>query len=568
MRRPDDSVATVADLQREVDVVEVVAEQHREPADLVERGGLHERARCSDAGALALHDEQAARPEFVAVEAEHGVVRVAVVVHVAGVLQPPVGEEQLRADHGDVVLGGGDGDHRLQEVGRDHLDVVVEQQQVGAGGVSGTEVHLLREVERPVVPHDLQAVTGHPLQGAHDVRRSDIVGDHHELEIRVRRQLDEAAHAVDHEASLHAPHPSRRAARRDDHRHQRGRLRQMAPGAVHARHGAMLDRGGDADAVAVRLDRTPAAVVGVGLRLGVASDRRRQHPPVVEDPRDVMNTAGALGHAQEQVVVLRTLEAGVEATDFVDERAPGDGQMARVHLRTEALGRPVGLVERRDQLTPGREVVLVGVAVVDLRVIVEDGGHRGERVAHDEVVVVEEGDELAGRHGEGVVRGGDDPAVLVTGDDAEATVGGAVLVEHRTYVRLRRAVVDEAVLPVGERLRADRVEAGAQHRFGRVVHRRDDREERHGGGGRVVGERTDQAAAGHRPDAGDRHTLRRKSFALRSGEIARRFRYRLWRVVRTSCDSRASTRPRRVPADSSAPIAASRAAHSSVRSLT
>ena len=76
------------------------------------------------------------------------------------------------------------------------------------------------------------------------------------------------------------------------------------------------------------------------------------------------------------------------------------------------------------------------------------------------VVVVEQGDELAPGHRQGVVGGGDDAAVRTAVLQPDPRVAALSGLELRPYVRVARGVVDEAQLPVAEALALDR----AQHR--------------------------------------------------------------------------------------------------------
>ena len=197
---------------------------------------------------------------------------------------------------------------------------------------------------------------------------------------------------------------------------------------------------------------------------------------MVVDPSDVLDLAGPLGHAQDEVPVLGTVVAGSEAAHLLDERPAGHAEVARVHLRAEPLGRPVWLQEGvvADALLV--DLVLVRVEVVDLGVGADGQVDRFEGTGVELVVVVEEGHELAGGHVEGVVRGGDDPAGLGAVPDLDAFVAGRRLLEHGPYVRLGGAVVDDAELPVRVRLVDDGPDGGAQHVRVWVVDGRDDGE--------------------------------------------------------------------------------------------
>ena len=81
----------------------------------------------------------------------------------------------------------------------------------------------------------------------------------------------------------------------------------------------LLDGGIDPEADEVLLDCSAAGLTGVRLGIGVAGGRPWRDAPVVQHRRDVVNRAGTFGDAQDQVVVLRPVEAVAEATDLGDQ---------------------------------------------------------------------------------------------------------------------------------------------------------------------------------------------------------------------------------------------------------
>ena len=186
---------------------------------------------------------------------------------------------------------------------------------------------------------------------------------------------------------------------------------------------------------------------------------------------------------QHQVPVLGALELGVEAADLLDQRAAQDAEVAGVHLRAHPLRRPVGLEEgaasggRRGRSCPrrcrrSRPRGLPSMAAATW----------SERVGMELVVVVEQGDELAAGHRQGVVGGGDDAAVLVAALDPDPRVGAPPPARASRARAAAGAVVDQAQLPVGEALALGPSRASLEHAGRRVVDRREDREARHGHG--------------------------------------------------------------------------------------
>ena len=107
--------------------------------------------------------------------------------------------------------------------------------------------------------------------------------------------------------------------------------------------------------------------------------------------------ASQLGHLQHQVPVLGALEAGIEATDLVDQRASQNAQVTGVHLRPHPLRRPVRLEEGAGVEAAFVDLVLVGVDVVGVRGGVDRLADLGECVGMEQIVVVEEDDEIAPR---------------------------------------------------------------------------------------------------------------------------------------------------------------------------
>ena len=190
--------------------------------------------------------------------------------------------------------------------------------------------------------------------------------------------------------------------------------------------GVALDPRLQADAVAVRLHRPLARLEGPRLRrLAAARGRGLEHAPVVEDPRHVDDRARPLGHLQDQVPVLGALELGVEAADLLDQRAAQDAEVAGVHLRPHPLRRPVGLEEGPGVVAGGGRSCLRRCRRSRPRGWRRSPRRQREGVGMERVVVVEQGEELARGHRQGVVGGGDDAAVLGPALDPDARVARA-----------------------------------------------------------------------------------------------------------------------------------------------
>ena len=249
----------------------------------------------------------------------------------------------------------------------------------------------------------------------------------------------------------------------------------------------------DADPVEVALHRADAGLPGPRLGVGVARGRARHLAPVVEDVVDVLDVPGLLGDAEHQVVVLRPVVAVAEAADLLDQAAPDHREVRGVHVVAQPLGREVGLVVRRVRLAVHRHVVLVAVAVVEVRDAVDLLRHHAQRAGLEDVVVVEQGHEVAARPAQRVAGRRDDAAVLLALVHPDPRVGRGELGQAGPHPVAGGAVVDEDPLPVGPLLREHRGDGVLERVPRRVVDRGEDGEPRgprgrlSGGGGRVVG---------------------------------------------------------------------------------
>ena len=142
----------------------------------------------------------------------------------AGVLQRSVFEQQLGADGADS--GPTCFEHPGQPVGRDHLGVVVQQQQVLPRRVRGTQVDDRREVEGVLVVDQAHLGTerlqGIRHRGRHLPSRDD---DHLEVDVRGRQ---DGTDGVDDERARRAADGAGRADARHDRADQCHRGRRLA----------------------------------------------------------------------------------------------------------------------------------------------------------------------------------------------------------------------------------------------------------------------------------------------------------------------------------------------------
>ena len=214
----DDALARLTHLVAEVDVVEVGRKGLREASDLDERVATHRRAGGGHAAGLAIDDEGAERPVGVARQVPVGVQVVASGVGVPGVLDGGVAEVEPGAGESDVRLVERR-DQLLEPSLRDHLDVVVEEDQSLAGRPQAPDVHLLAVVEGAGEPLEGQLVAGHLPQLGQHLRRRGVVVDHDDLEVVVRGPVQERPHGFHHHHASRAPDEVGLPDGRDDDRH-------------------------------------------------------------------------------------------------------------------------------------------------------------------------------------------------------------------------------------------------------------------------------------------------------------------------------------------------------------
>ena len=192
----------------------------------------------------------------------------------------------------------------------------------------------------------------------------------------------------------------------------------------------------------------------------------------------MVDVARLLGDTQNQVVILAAFEAGTEPTNLVDQRATQHRKVCAVVLAAKALRRPVGLVERSDNLTRWREMRFVAIRVVDVGMHAEHFDEAGQRYFVEQIVMVEQRNEVASGHRQRIGRGSDDATVLAAMHHLDALVRSGGGVEQRSDYWIGRAIVNEAQFPVVEGLRNDRIDHRQQHIVRWVVHRREHREQR------------------------------------------------------------------------------------------
>ena len=244
----------------------------------------------------------------------------------------------------------------------------------------------------------------------------------------------------------------------------------------------MHDSGVDAEALALLLHRLTPASDRVVERRALPRHRAADVAPVVQHVREMHDASAPrcdhLGGPQDQVVILRPVEAGSKSADLADQLAPQHGEVAGVHRRAKTFRRPVRLQEMNRLAAVDEHVGLVAVDVVDVDRRIDRRRHLLQRRRHQRVVMIQVGDELAAGDRQPIVRCRHDAAIHLPVHDADPRVVVTERCQHGTHLGPGRAIVDDAPLPVGERLRPHAVDAGQERAERRVVDGGDDRESR------------------------------------------------------------------------------------------
>ena len=227
---------------------------------------------------------------------------------------------------------------------------------------------------------------------------------------------------------------------------------------------------GDADefgfdllALEVLGEGSALGVVGVVFGGDVEGGGGFDGAPVVEDFGDVDDLLGRAGFddAESEVPVLGAFEAGSEAACDFEGVAAVDAEVADHVAAEEEVVVPVGLEVGAVAEAVGVDFVLVGIDEFGVGVAGDGFGDAGEGVGGEFVVVVEEGEVVAGGELGGGVGGVGDVAVGFAEGEADAGVLGAVGFEDGGDMGGGGGVVGDAEFPVLVYLADDGIDAVA-----------------------------------------------------------------------------------------------------------
>ena len=361
-----------------------------------------------------------------------------------GVLDGIVRVEQL-GTHAAHPLLLGIHDHLFQPGGGDDLGVVVEQKQILTGGELLAEVVQGAVIEALALPGDDLEVIGvlflHPLIGPEGLGGLAVVLDEDDLKIRVGGAGVDGLHAGLQVADV--------VAGGDEDAHP-ARMVDGVVGLVVARR--TRDEGhivhGHAAAGVMSLEGSNARVDAVGLGGDVAGRAAGAGTPVIEGVGDVDDLPGRLGQAEEELIILTAVVLHpLRAACGVHQPAAEEGQVADIVVGAEVVQHEVRLeVVEHHVLHLALEGRLIGIDEVGS--LLGDGlGGVPEGAGMEDVVVVQQGDEVAGGHLDAFVGVAGDELILLQLPVADTRVHSGALLHHLAHAR-GSAGVHTAELPI------------------------------------------------------------------------------------------------------------------------
>jgi hypothetical protein len=125
---------------------------------------------------------------------------------------------------------------------------------------------------------------------------------------------------------------------------------------------------------------------------------------MVQNLRDVPDLVGALGGAQNQIIVPATVEALPEPADLFQEAPPINAQAGDIVGRQKEIRRPVRFEAGTSSVPFLVYLVFVGVDEVGLGMLLQNLYHLEESIWRQLVAVAQNAYELPGSQGQGCVR--------------------------------------------------------------------------------------------------------------------------------------------------------------------
>src|SRR6185437_2660385 len=387
VRRPDDQVPAFPQSQAIIDVVESQHETLIQPAHLLEGvARRHETGSCH--GTQILHREQPRHVARVSALQEQAAMAgdPPEAYHHAAMLDDTVGVVQFGTD-GSHVATESVLQETLQPIFVDDLHVVIQKEEDFASGLPNPEIDRRRIIER-LVPGNypnfrpllrLGVISERPWVLA-------VIFYYNYLVILVSRSGDGIETAAQNLRVVLA---------RDDDRNERA-TREMVGNPIGAQAASGLDLSIDAATSQVFAESLLGCLESVHLGLNPTRHRLRMAAPVVEYLGDMHDLASLLGGAQDQVIVLRTVEARAKPSDLIHEPSPEHRHMGDVIDAPQRIGRPAGLKVGAEALVAANpDLVLIAVKEIGVGVTVDGAGNFKESEGGERVIVIEESEEIA-----------------------------------------------------------------------------------------------------------------------------------------------------------------------------
>ena len=150
--------------------------------------------------------------------------------------------------------------------------------------------------------------------------------------------------------------------------------------------------------------------------------------------------------AQQQIVILRPVDAGVQGAHRIQHVAAQHHQVTEVIQRQEQIRIEVRLEERRVMNQPAKRVLLDAVLVrvhQSIAVLLQRAHHFVQRLGREQIVVIQEGDVLAARRGDAAIGVAGDAGALAGLEYAQALIGMAAQQRPKGLARRRGIVGDD-----------------------------------------------------------------------------------------------------------------------------
>ena len=238
---------------------------------------------------------------------------------------------------------------------------------------------------------------------------------------------------------------------------------------------------GHAAAGVMSLEGGNARVDAVGLGGDVAGRAAGAGTPVIEGVGDVDDLPGRLGQAEEELIILTAVVLHpLRAACGVHQPAAEQGQVADIVVGAEVVQHEVRLeVVEHHVLHLALEGRLIGIDEVG-SLLCDGLGRVPEGAGVEDVVVVQQGDEVAGGHLDAFVGVAGDELILLQLPVADTRVHSGALLHHLAHTR-GSAGVHTAELPVAVGLVHDGIQQLFQKVQRGVVQRHHDADLRPGG---------------------------------------------------------------------------------------